>query len=253
MSETIYDGLTQPRPCRAPSERPRGGDPRTRAEPAAGHRLLRAPTAPEFHLLARWTGQPDFVHLMIDYVPGDWLVESKSLKLFLGSFQSRRVPRGLHDLHRAPAGRDAGPALAAHRRLLVSRAAASRSTCSWQTGAAPEGVWIPIRACRPTAAAAEAGQGPETRRGGPAGRPCSPMGQTQTFPDSGLPHQLGHQRIRGGFDPRFEFRHEIQVIQMPFDRRKELDHGKARLAQQPMARPEPRHSPPPERRAASSR
>ncbi len=34
------------------------------------------------------TGQPDFAHLMIDYVPGKWLVESKSLKLFLFSFRN---------------------------------------------------------------------------------------------------------------------------------------------------------------------
>ncbi len=37
------------------------------------------------------TGQPDFAHLVIDYVPGKWLVESKSpppLKLYLGSFRN---------------------------------------------------------------------------------------------------------------------------------------------------------------------
>ena len=34
------------------------------------------------------TGQPDFAHLVIDYVPGERLVESKSLKLFLGSFRN---------------------------------------------------------------------------------------------------------------------------------------------------------------------
>ncbi len=34
------------------------------------------------------TGQPDFGHLVIDYVPGKWLVESKSLKLFLQSFRN---------------------------------------------------------------------------------------------------------------------------------------------------------------------
>ncbi|MCZ4281501.1 preQ(1) synthase [Kiloniella laminariae] len=45
-------------------------------------------TAPEFTSLCPITGQPDFAHLMIDYVPGDWLVESKSLKLFLGSFRN---------------------------------------------------------------------------------------------------------------------------------------------------------------------
>lgn len=45
-------------------------------------------TAPEFTSLCPMTGQPDFAHLMIDYVPGQWLVESKSLKLFLGSFRN---------------------------------------------------------------------------------------------------------------------------------------------------------------------
>src|SRR6202051_3636746 len=42
-------------------------------------------TAPEFTTLCPITGQPDFAHLVIDYVPGKWLVESKSLKLPLGS------------------------------------------------------------------------------------------------------------------------------------------------------------------------
>ena len=44
-------------------------------------------TAPEFTSLCPVTGQPDFAHIVIDYVPGDWLVESKSLKLYLGSFR----------------------------------------------------------------------------------------------------------------------------------------------------------------------
>ena len=37
---------------------------------------------------APWTGQPDFAHLVIDYVPDAWLVESKSLKLYLGAFRN---------------------------------------------------------------------------------------------------------------------------------------------------------------------
>lgn len=44
--------------------------------------------APEFTSLCPLTGQPDFAHLVIDYVPKDRLVESKSLKLFLGSFRN---------------------------------------------------------------------------------------------------------------------------------------------------------------------
>jgi len=44
--------------------------------------------APEFTSLCPLTGQPDFAHLVIDYIPGKWLVESKSLKLFLTSFRN---------------------------------------------------------------------------------------------------------------------------------------------------------------------
>ena len=45
-------------------------------------------TAPEFTTLCPITGQPDFAHFVLDYVPGKSLVESKSLKLFLGSFRN---------------------------------------------------------------------------------------------------------------------------------------------------------------------
>lgn len=45
-------------------------------------------TAPEFTSLCPITAQPDFAHLMIDYIPDQWLVESKSLKLYLGSFRN---------------------------------------------------------------------------------------------------------------------------------------------------------------------
>ncbi len=45
-------------------------------------------TAPEFTSLCPVTGQPDFAHLVIDYVPGQWLLESKSLKLYVASFRN---------------------------------------------------------------------------------------------------------------------------------------------------------------------
>ncbi|OOY16038.1 preQ(1) synthase [Thioclava sp. DLFJ4-1] len=57
-------------------------------QPRAGERYLVRFTAPEFTSLCPLTGQPDFAHIMIDYVPRDWLVESKSLKLFLGAFRN---------------------------------------------------------------------------------------------------------------------------------------------------------------------
>ncbi|QPZ91424.1 preQ(1) synthase [Thioclava electrotropha] len=57
-------------------------------QPRKGERYLVRFTAPEFTSLCPLTGQPDFAHIMIDYVPRDWLVESKSLKLFLGAFRN---------------------------------------------------------------------------------------------------------------------------------------------------------------------
>ncbi len=45
-------------------------------------------TCPEFTSICPITSQPDFAKLIIDYVPADFLVESKSLKLFLGSFRN---------------------------------------------------------------------------------------------------------------------------------------------------------------------
>ena len=50
--------------------------------------------APEFTSLCPLTGQPDFAHLVIDYAPGETIVESKSLKLFLGAFRNHA---GFHE------------------------------------------------------------------------------------------------------------------------------------------------------------
>jgi len=44
--------------------------------------------APEFTSICPVTGQPDFAHLVVDYVPDAWIVESKAFKLFLGCFLS---------------------------------------------------------------------------------------------------------------------------------------------------------------------
>jgi 7-cyano-7-deazaguanine reductase len=37
------------------------------------------------------TGQPDLSHVVIEYAPAGWCVESKSLKLYLWSFRDRPV------------------------------------------------------------------------------------------------------------------------------------------------------------------
>ncbi len=78
-------------------------------------------TAPEFTSLCPVTGQPDFAHLVIDYVPKAWLVESKSLKLYLGSFRNHGA---FHEDCTVAIGKRiaalARAAFPAHRRLLVS-------------------------------------------------------------------------------------------------------------------------------------
>ena len=56
--------------------------------PRPGMAYLVRFTAPEFTSLCPVTGQPDFAHIVIDYVPDETIVESKSLKLFLGSFRN---------------------------------------------------------------------------------------------------------------------------------------------------------------------
>jgi len=56
--------------------------------PRAGLLYLVRFAAPEFTSLCPVTGQPDFAHLVIDYAPDATIVESKSLKLFLGSFRN---------------------------------------------------------------------------------------------------------------------------------------------------------------------
>ena len=88
MSDTIYQNLTQ---LGSPTELPASPDKAVLekvANPHPGETYLVRFTCPEFTTLCPLTGQPDFAHLVIDYVPRSWLVESKSLKLFLGSWRN---------------------------------------------------------------------------------------------------------------------------------------------------------------------
>jgi 7-cyano-7-deazaguanine reductase len=58
------------------------------ANPAAGKQYLVRLTCPEFTSVCPLTGQPDFAHIMIDYIPKDWIVESKSFKLLMASYRN---------------------------------------------------------------------------------------------------------------------------------------------------------------------
>ena len=86
--DDIYSGLTQLGQKTASPASPEEAVLERVPNPQAGTRYAVRFTAPEFTSLCPMTSQPDFAHLVIDYVPGDWLVESKSLKLYLTSFRN---------------------------------------------------------------------------------------------------------------------------------------------------------------------
>jgi 7-cyano-7-deazaguanine reductase len=102
-------------------------------------------TCPEFTTLCPLTGQADFAHIVIDYVPRAWIVESKSLKLFLGSFRNHGT---FHE----------GCTMQIAERLIAALdpvwlriggywfpRGGMPIDVFWQSGAPPEGVWIPAQ------------------------------------------------------------------------------------------------------------
>lgn len=106
-------------------------------------------TAPEFTSICPVTGQPDFAHLVIDYVPDAWIVESKSLKLYLGAFRNHGA---FHE--------DCTVAIA--KRLVAELAprwlriggywyprGGIPIDVFWQTGPQPEGLWAPDQGVAP--------------------------------------------------------------------------------------------------------
>jgi 7-cyano-7-deazaguanine reductase len=100
-------------------------------------------TAPEFTSVCPVTGQPDFATLVIDYAPGEWLVESKSLKLFLQSFRNHGAFHEDCTLYVAKRIVEC----AEPRWLRIAGFWAPRGGIPidvfWQTGPAPEGLWVP--------------------------------------------------------------------------------------------------------------
>ncbi|MBN8996989.1 MAG: NADPH-dependent 7-cyano-7-deazaguanine reductase QueF [Rhizobiales bacterium] len=106
-------------------------------------------TFPEFTSICPVTGQPDFGILMIDYVPGKWLVESKSLKLYLQSFRNHGA---FHEDCTVTIGKRL-VALLAPRWLRIGGYFNPRGGMPidvfWQTGAPPDGIWIADQAIGP--------------------------------------------------------------------------------------------------------
>jgi 7-cyano-7-deazaguanine reductase len=100
-------------------------------------------TCPEFTTLCPVTGQPDFAHLVLDYVPEARLVESKSLKLFLASFRNHR---GFHEdctLAIAKKVRAAAEPLWLRIGGYWFPRGGIPIDVFWQSGESPAGLWLP--------------------------------------------------------------------------------------------------------------
>ncbi len=147
-----YENLTQlgggeiPAP---PPETPDDAVLETVANPHPGADYLIRFTCPEFTSLCPVTGQPDFAHLVIDYVAKDLIVESKSLKLFLGSWRNHA---GFHE---------ACTVAIAKRMVDAAKPKWLRIGGYWyprggipidvfyQTGNPPKGLWLPDHGVSP--------------------------------------------------------------------------------------------------------
>ncbi|NCT40511.1 MAG: NADPH-dependent 7-cyano-7-deazaguanine reductase QueF [Alphaproteobacteria bacterium] len=88
MTKDIYKDLTQLGGANTVANTPDEAILERVPNPHKGSDYAVRFTAPEFTSICPLTGQPDFAHLVLDYVPDEWLVESKSLKLFLTSFRN---------------------------------------------------------------------------------------------------------------------------------------------------------------------
>jgi 7-cyano-7-deazaguanine reductase len=98
---------------------------------------------PEFTCLCPVTGQPDFAHFVVDYVPAKRLVESKSLKLFMGSFRNHAA---FHEETTVMIGKRIAEAIKP-KYLRIAGYWFPRGGIPidvfWQTGKLPKGVWLP--------------------------------------------------------------------------------------------------------------
>ena len=149
MAKTDVSGLSQ---LGSATDLPSGPDQavleKVPASNAGLHYVVRF-TAPEFTSLCPMTGQPDFAHIVIDYVPRDWLVESKSLKLFLHSYRN-------HGAFHEDCSLEIAQRLVALLDPIWLRIGAYwyprggiPIDVFWQTGAPPEGIWLPDQGVSP--------------------------------------------------------------------------------------------------------
>ena len=147
--KSIYENLTQLGTSTELPDDPEKAVLEKVPNPQAGTKYMVRFVAPEFTSLCPITGAPDFAHLVIDYVPRDFLVESKSLKLFLGSFRNHGA---FHEDCTVSIGKRLVDLLDPEW-LRIGGYWYPRGGIPidvfWQSGPAPEGVWIPDQGVPP--------------------------------------------------------------------------------------------------------
>jgi 7-cyano-7-deazaguanine reductase len=139
----IYAGLTQ---LGAPTKQPASPEEavlETVPNPHPGTLYCVRFVCPEFTSLCPLTAQPDFAHLVLDYIPDGRLVESKSLKMFLVSFRNHGA---FHEACSVDVAKRVAEATKPHW-LRIGAYWYPRGGIPidvfWQTGEPPAGVWIP--------------------------------------------------------------------------------------------------------------
>lgn len=121
----------------------------TVANPHSDQPYLVRFTCPEFTTLCPVTGQPDFAHLVLDYVPAARLLESKSLKLYLSAFRNHR---GFHEdctvMIAKAVVESARPQWLRIGGYWYPRGGIPIDVF-WQSGAPPAGLWLPEQGVPP--------------------------------------------------------------------------------------------------------
>ena len=149
MAEERYKRLTQLGGRVEPPASPDAAILEKVPNPHPGETYLVRFTAPEFTSLCPVTGQPDFAHLVIDYVPDRLLVESKSLKLFLGSYRNHA---GFHEACTLEIGKRLETALSPLW-LRIGGYWYPRGGIPldvfYQSGEPPAGLWLPDQGVPP--------------------------------------------------------------------------------------------------------
>ncbi len=149
MSKTSYETLTQLGGASALPASPDEAVLETLPNPHAGTLYLVRFTCPEFTSMCPVTGQPDFANLVIDYAPDGAIVESKSLKLYLGSFRNHGA---FHEDCTLAIGKRLIDELAP-RWLRIGGYWYPRGGMPidvfFQSGPPPEGLWLPDQGVAP--------------------------------------------------------------------------------------------------------